>query len=235
MIHALVTRHGLVSDCWSAVHPPPSVPGQSTGSDRDEIERRGVTCDSRLNVYRPRDLETTTDDPNAKRLDYVFTSHATTVRSAQVVLTELITDHGVNYSDHFAVRVILHLPHYHKQLKQLISHLPPEIFTAIREITNPYIIREEKHSVLRICHFFFSLAVCVGMHIGVWFVENKGSVFVMMFFSTMCAWCGVLDGVIGFVWGRWESRGLREFVNEMELARRVYWEDRGQGITESSE
>lgn len=204
-------------------------------SDLGEIELLGVTCDSRLNGFRPRDLETATDDPNAKRLDYVFTSHATAVQSAQVVLTELIQDHAINYSDHFAVRVILHLPDgppsKHANLSS--AYLPPEIFPAIREITNPYILREEKHSVLRLCHFFLSLAVCIGMHIGVWFVKHKGSVFVMMFFSTMCSWCGVLDGVIGFIWGRWELRGLREFVGEMERAR-VYGEECGMGSIESS-
>ena len=56
----------------------------------------------------------------------------------------------------------------------------------------------------------------------VWFVEQKGSLFVMMFFSTMCSWCGVLDGAIGFIWGRWELRALREFAGEMDLARKVY-------------
>jgi sphingomyelin phosphodiesterase 2 len=205
-------------------------------SDQEEIDVMGVTCDSRLDVFRPKDLETTTDDPNAKRLDYIFTSQST-VQSAQVVLTELIPDHGINYSDHFAVRVVLQIPHnrhLENHSKASLSFLPQEIFTAIREITNPYILREEKHSWLRICHFFFSLAVCVSMHIGIWFVRNKGSVFVMMFFSTMCAWCGVLDGVIGFVWGRWELRGLREFSSEMELARRMYAEGGSRESIESS-
>jgi hypothetical protein len=38
----------------------------------------------------------------------------------------------------------------------------------------------------------------------------------------MCSWCGVLDGAIGFIWGRWEMRALREFAGEMYLARKVY-------------
>jgi sphingomyelin phosphodiesterase 2 len=208
-------------------------------SDRDEIEILGVTCDSRLNVFRPTDLETATNDPNAKRLDYIFTSQVT-ITSAQVVLAEFIPDHLINYSDHFAVRVVLQFPNDayegrpERSLKLSTSYLPPEIFTAIRDITNAYILREEKYSWLRISHFYLSLAVCVGMLIGVWFVSNKGSIFVMMFFSTMCSWCGVLDGVIGFVWGRWELRGLREFASEMELATRVYAEEGTRGRVESS-
>lgn len=208
-------------------------------SDHEEIEVLGVTCESRLNVFRPTDLETATNDANAKRLDYIFTSTQATIYSAQVVLTEPIPDHAINYSDHFAVRVVLQLPDPLDKPANPSNastfYLPPEIFTAITDITNPYILREEKHSWLRISHFFLSVAVCMGMFIAVWFVENKGSVFVMLFFSTMCSWCGVLDGVIGFVWGRWELRGLREFVSEMELARRVYAEDGRPGVRESIE
>lgn len=56
----------------------------------------------------------------------------------------------------------------------------------------------------------------------VWFVKAAGSIFVMMFFSTMCSWCGVLDGAIGFIWGRWELRTIKEFEQELDLARIVY-------------
>jgi sphingomyelin phosphodiesterase 2 len=187
-------------------------------SDQAQIDILGVTCDSRLNTFRPRDLETATDDPNAKRLDYIFTSK-TYMDSANVVLTERLPHQDINYSDHFGVAISFQLP---DTTPAKPSSIPPSIFNNIREITLSYTIREEKHSLLRICHFFFSLSVCISMHIALWFVEEKGYIFVMMFFSTMCAWCGVLDGVIGFVWGRWELRTLREFRSEMDLARTVY-------------
>lgn len=187
-------------------------------SDQAQIDILGVTCDSKLNTFRPRDLETATDDPNAKRLDYIFTSK-TFIDSANVVFTERLPQQDINYSDHFGVSISFQLPD-NTTIKP--SSIPQSIFNSIREIIGSYTIREEKHSLLRICHFFFSLSVCISMHIALWFVEQKGSIFVMMFFSTMCAWCGVLDGVIGFVWGRWELRTLKEFESEMELARTVY-------------
>jgi sphingomyelin phosphodiesterase 2 len=189
-------------------------------SEQAQIDILGVTCESRLNTFRPKDLEKATDDPNAKRLDYIFTSK-TFIDSAKVVLTERIAQHNINYSDHFGVSVSFQLP---ESTTIKPSTLPQALFNNIREITLSYTIREEKHSLLRICHFFFSLSVCIAMHVGLWFVDQKGSIFVMMFFSTMCAWCGVLDGVIGFIWGRWELRTLREFESEMDLARRVYAE-----------
>jgi sphingomyelin phosphodiesterase 2 len=180
----------------------------------------GVTCDSKLNTFRPHDLETTTDDPNAKRIDYIFTSQ-TLIEDVRVVLTERIPVHDINYSDHFGVGVTLQLPE--DVPHQLPSgHIPVEIFNSIREITRSYVFREERHSFLRITHFFFSIIVCVSMLIGVWFVKQKGYVFIMMFISTMCSWCGVLDWVIGYVWGRSELRTLKEFIAEMDLARKVY-------------
>jgi len=33
---------------------------------------------------------------------------------------------------------------------------------------------------------------------------------------------GIVDGLIGFVFGRWELRALNEFMSEMRLARNIY-------------
>ena len=35
---------------------------------------------------------------------------------------------------------------------------------------------------------------------------------------------GCVDGLIGFVFGRWEVGALREFMNEVKMARKVYSE-----------
>jgi len=189
-------------------------------SEQAQIDSLGVTCDSKLNSFRPPHLERETDDPNAKRIDYIFTSE-TIVEETKVVFTERIPIHNVNYSDHYGVSVSLQLPDS-SIVPSLSGFLPQELFNSIRHITTSYVLREEKHSFLRIGHFYLSLVVCVAMLTSVWFVDQKGSIFVMMFFSTMCSWCGVLDGAIGFIWGRWERRALREFAGEMDLARKVY-------------
>jgi len=194
-------------------------------SEQTQIELLGVTCDSRLNSFRPPNLERDTDDPNAKRIDYIFTSEAL-VEETKVVFTEQIPGLNMNYSDHYAVSVSLQLPSY-SIARRPSGFIPQQIFNSIRQITTSYVVREEKHSFLRIGHFFLSLVVCVSMLTSVWFVDQKGSIFVMMFFSTMCSWCGVLDGAIGFIWGRWELRALREFAGEMDLARKVYAQEGG--------
>ena len=189
-------------------------------SEQAEIDSLGVTCDSKLNSFRPPNLERETDDPNAKRIDYIFTSQ-TIVEETKVVFTERIPIHNINYSDHYGVSVSLQLPDS-SIVPNLTGFLPQEVFNSIRQITTSYVLREEKYSFLRIGHFYLSLSVCVAMLTSIWFVDQKGSIFIMMFISTMCSWCGVLDGAIGFIWGRWERRALREFAGEMDLARKVY-------------
>jgi sphingomyelin phosphodiesterase 2 len=208
-------------DAWDAIHPPIEREPQFL-SEEAQIDVLGVTCDSKLNTFTPTNLDTTTDDPNAKRIDYIFTSE-TVIEEAKVAFTERIPIHDINYSDHFGVSVTLQLPDF--QNRKPTGLLPPEIFSSIREITASYVIRERKYSLLRICHFFLSLVICISMLTGVWFVEQKGYIFIMMFISTMCSWCGVLDGTIGFIWGRWELRSLREFAGEMDLARKVYGQE----------
>jgi len=199
------------------VHPPVTQDIQSL-SDQTQIDVLGVTCDSKLNTFRPRNLETATNDPNAKRLDYIFTSE-THVESANVVFTEPIPDHNFNYSDHFGVSAIVQLP---DELRKPSAYLPPQLFDDVAEITAQYTLREKRHSIIRIYHFFLSLTICIAMHIAIWFAHRKVGEFLILLISTVTCCAGVLDGVIGYVWGRWERRALREFASEMELARKVY-------------
>ena len=211
-----------MSDTWEVAHPG-SHTRLGTLSHEEEIELLGVTCDSMLNSFMPPNFEKMTDDPHSKRIDYIFTSEAA-IEEAKVTLTERIPMHDINYSDHFATSVTLQLPYCDLEnvRKRPSGHIPHEVFCSIADITASYVIRQEKQKIYRIFHFWLGITVCAGLLIGVWFVHDKGSIFVMMFFSTMCSWCGVLDGAIGFVWGRMELKALREFASEIDLARKVY-------------
>jgi sphingomyelin phosphodiesterase 2 len=163
-------------------------------------------------------LEKHTEDPNAKRIDFIFTSSAV-IENAEVVLTERLPVHNISYSDHFGVSVSLQLPD-----TRIIpgAYLPPELFNQILEIINQYTIREIRHSTLRIGHFIFTLVFLLAMYIGIWWVIHRGVMFLMLFSSSMSAWLGVVDGMIGYLWGRWERRTLQEFASEMDLARSIY-------------
>ena len=198
---------------------------------KDQVDILGVTCDSKLNIYTHPQLDKVTDDGNAKRIDYIFTSE-TLIEEAKVAFTERIPIHNINYSDHFGVSVTLQLPNLTNR-KKVTGYISSEIFNSIREVTTAYVNREEKHSFLRICHSFFSLVVCLTMLIAVWFVEQKGYIFIMMLCGIISSWGGALNWVIGYVWGRWELRALREFMGEMDLARKVYAQE-GLAVLEIS-
>jgi len=178
-----------------------------------------VTCESKLNVFRPKDLERATNDGNAKRLDYIFTSEAL-IETIQVVLTERIPQHDINYSDHYGVAAIIHLSDDRR--KKPVGYLPPQLFEEIRKINIAYREREDRHCMRRIWHFYLSTAIIFILLTMVWFAQRRPVIFVMMFASTMFSWLGFLDGVIGFVWGRWERRTLKEYSSELELASHGY-------------
>ena len=207
----------MVFDAWDVFHPgqPPDL---QTLSDQQQIDLLGVTCESKLNTFRPKDLETATNDPNAKRLDYIFTTEAL-IETIQVVLTERIPEHDINYSDHFGVAAVIHLP---QEKHKTVGYIPQEVFSEIRKITVKYMEREERHRMLRLWHFYLSTALIVILHTAVWFAQRRPVIFLLMFVCTMCSWTGVLGGLISFVWGSWERRTLKEFSSEMELAGKVY-------------
>jgi sphingomyelin phosphodiesterase 2 len=226
--HTLLTQHGLVFDAWDVFHPGPA-PDIASLSDQAQIDVLGVTCESKLNVFRPKNLEKDTNDGNAKRIDYIFTTE-TLVETIQVVLTERITSYDINYSDHYGVSATVHLPIGYRKTT---GYLPPQLFDEIHKIYIQYREREDSHSIRRIWHFFLSTAIIVILLTMVWFAQRKPVIFVLMFVSTMSSWCGCLDGIIGFVFGKWERRTLKEFASELELARQLYGQE-GVPVGQSS-
>lgn len=215
-------------DAWDVCHPG-LAPDIEAISDQAQIDFLGVTCDSKLNVFTPKNLEQDTNDGNAKRIDYIFTSEAL-VESVQVVLTEEIPDHHINYSDHYAVTATVRLPEEYRRPK---GYLPSQLFDDIQRIHTAYRKREDSHSMRRIWHFYLSTALIVIFHISVWFAQRRAVIFILMFVSTMFSWMGCLDGLIGYVFGKWERRTLKEFLSEIELARRVYGQE-GVPVGQSS-
>jgi sphingomyelin phosphodiesterase 2 len=196
---------------------PPAVLGNLT--DEEQITVLGVTCDSKLNTFRPPHLEKECDDPNAKRIDYIFTSPAM-IESAEVVLTERIPEHNINYSDHFGVSVELQLPVEHPLPN---AYLSPQWFANVVEITAQYSRRQKRQSAIRLSWFCFALALCIALHVAIWFAARQGVRFFIVLISTVSAGWGFIDGLlIGVVWARWEKRALQEFAHEMDLAASIY-------------
>lgn len=231
MAHSLITAHGLVNDSWLAVHPdtPPPTGGSISSqlSDSDRIRLLGVTCDSALNTWRAYDLAKDMDDPSAKRLDYVFVNQdRAEVRDCTVVFTEPIPQLNCSYSDHFGIHVKLQLKENSKDASEttitdegVLSHA---MFDTIDRISEHYLAREIRHSKYRVWHFWASVAVFVGLLIGQWWVRPRYGHFIILLGAVVVMVTGTIDGLIGFIFGRWEIRALREFISEVHLARKVY-------------
>jgi sphingomyelin phosphodiesterase 2 len=63
--------------------------------------------------------------------------------------------------------------------------------------------------------------------VGQWWVAPDYGTFIILFGGLIILASGIVDGVIGFIFGRWEINALREFMAEMQLARKPYLEGPG--------
>jgi sphingomyelin phosphodiesterase 2 len=167
------------------------------------------------------------DDPSAKRLDYVFVNEdRVTVRDCAVVFTEPIPHLGCSYSDHFGINVKLELQGLIKDGSQATvsdeSILSHAIFDTIDRISDRYLAREIRHSRYRNIHFIASVVVFLGLLIGQWWVTPIYGHFIILVCGVLIMVTGTVNGLIGFIFGRWEIRALREFMSEVRLARKVY-------------
>jgi sphingomyelin phosphodiesterase 2 len=197
-------------------------------SDSDRIRLLGVTCDSQLNSWRAYDLTKDMDDASAKRLDYVFVNQDRAyVRDCTVVFTEPIPHLNCSYSDHFGISVTLQLRNV-QDGKVVLPEEPTlsySMFDTIERISERYIAREIRHSRYRNIHFIVSVLVFIALLIAQWWVEPNYAHFIILLGGVLVMVTGTINGLIGFIFGRWEIRALREFISEVRLARKVYLGD----------
>ena len=170
------------------------------------------------------------DDTSAKRLDYVFVNtDRVTVQDSTVVFTEIIPELQCSYSDHFGIHVILQLKDIagrdSEAIFQIEPVLSPAMFDTIDNICERYLAREIRHSNYRNIHFFASLFIFIALLIGQWWVEPNYAHFIISLSAVLIMVTGTVDGLIGFLFGRWEIRALREFISEVNLARKIYLGD----------
>lgn len=136
LAHRIITTHGLVSDSWLSAHPTtPSIAPPGT-SAKTNLEDHGATCDSVLNTWRmatPTLPPPETEDPNGKRLDYIFHSpRYSSVQEIKVGMTEPMpmpsqtggkggAGRCCSLSDHFSVEVTISLVPNNQQQQALAA------------------------------------------------------------------------------------------------------------------
>ncbi|KAI5957113.1 ISC1 [Candida jiufengensis] len=221
--YKIFTVEGGLKDSWNVLHPEknPSVAEISGMSLEDQITYAGVTCNSRLNTWR-------TNRPiwEACRLDYALIDDINVIPiKAKVQFTNLLPPPlSCSYSDHFAYFVEVNI-NAASQYVPLIKESPPQE----REKVYKELIAEIKHyrritipfqAIWRKCHFLTSVAIVIGMHIGIVFVADvAGWISVLFLFATTCVIItGLLNGMIWYFGVRSESRALQEVQAEVEDA-----------------
>jgi sphingomyelin phosphodiesterase 2 len=263
LAHKIIEIHGRAQDVWRLKYPDSSI-----GAAQDEVEKRrgrplpsatynltvnGATCDSVLNTWRwnkPEQkrlargetivIDPKTDDPKAKRLDYVFLGDAlnkTIVRDVRVGMTQRHPQLQCSLSDHFSVEATIEqgIPSSitgddksspHRHIEQRGGHiddspryLPAETYDSILTMINTYVGRQRRQRRLRMGHLFAETGVAIGCLIAVWWSPRNYVSFLLMLLSTLGFAAGILDGLIGGFFVSSELRALKEFEWEVRNAR----------------
>jgi sphingomyelin phosphodiesterase 2 len=246
LAHQLISTHGPAVDTWKVLHPYSSV-----GSTLDESERargvpmptahvnlteNGTTCDSCLNTWRWSEqhrkalkrgelveIDLDTEDPRAKRLDYVFLGGKVEdwkVVAANVGMVERHHSLKVSLSDHFSVEVTIQRAKSDTSLGGRLhveddDYLPIETYNSILEITDQYIQRERSQRRYRMGHLGFGLGVSIMCLVAVWWSPHNFVSFLLMLVSSLSLSAGAIDGLIGGLFMSWELRSLKEFKWEI--------------------
>lgn len=254
LAHRIIETHSPVRDVWRLLYPDSSI-----GAAKDKIEqlrnvpmpnaeynltKNGATCDSAFNTWRWNKAHTkrlakgenvqippTVDDPNAKRLDYIFFSSgshhdATDKQSGEWSLAEANVGMTMRHptlhcslSDHFSVEATLV-----RNVDEAPSngpwalpetYLPIETYDEILATITKYNARERTQRRLRLGHFGFQFFLAVGCLVGIWFVPHNYAAFILALISSLALSVGVIDGLMGGLFVSSELRALKEFEWEV--------------------
>lgn len=262
--HQLITGYASVRDAWRELHPESSI-----GSANDDLERKrgreiptasfnlsenGATCDGVLNTWRWSKEEQkkqykgetiivndTTQDPRAKRLDYIFyggsdflhspSSDEWRVRDIKVGMTERHPLIGCSLSDHFSVEATLSresnpadlpLDSGHAGFQRMaIGYLPISAYDTILLMIERYTRRERHQRHFRLLHFGISIIVAVGCLTAIWWSPRPFVAFLLILLSTLGFGAGIVDGLIGGLFVGSELRALKEFEWEIQNAKEM--------------
>ncbi|KAF2711425.1 DNase I-like protein [Pleomassaria siparia CBS 279.74] len=260
LAHRIIETHSPARDVWRILHPESSI-----GAAKDKVEQargvsmpnadynvtvNGATCDSALNTWRWNEahkkrlkrgenvvIEPTVDDPNAKRLDYIFFSSGSyvdattgtassewTLEKANVGMTMRHPTLHCSLSDHFSVEATLtrsisdsSFSNNHSALPE--TYLPLDVYDEILSKISEYEARERFQRRLRLGHFGYQLSIFIGCLIGVWWSPHNYVSFILMFLSGIGLSAGVIDGLMGGLFVSSELRALREFEWEVRNTR----------------
>lgn len=251
LAHQLIEAHAPVRDVWRLLYPesslgPANHPSEkarrrSIPNARFNLEENGATCDSALNTWRWSkqmqkqlskgeniEVDMDTQDPGAKRLDYIFFGNGTHthnprwhVESVRVGMTQRHPSLRCSLSDHFSVEAtISRSPQPSSSPSTQSTPLPPSTYTHILFLTTTYLARERHQRRFRLANFIISIVLSIACWIAIWWSPRPFVSFLLIVLSTLGFGAGVVDGLIGGLFMSSEIRALKEFEWEIGNARR---------------
>lgn len=256
LAHQLIEAHAPVKDVWRIMKPESAIGSYEVQVTKEGgrgvsgrcpsaqvcVDEHGTTCDSKFNTWRwskqmqkkldkgqDTIIDPETEDPSAKRLDYIFFGDNSRgnsrwrVQDVAVGMTMRHPELKCSLSDHFSiettlVRETVEQHNGNSVLQSTSEPLPQSLYQLVQSMISSYDLRERHQRRLRIGHFFFQLSISIGCLIAVWWSPRNFVAFILMLVSTLGLSVGVIDGLMGFLFVGSELRALREFKYELDIA-----------------
>ncbi|MCJ1383310.1 phospholipase C type enzyme [Xylographa soralifera] len=249
LAHRLIEGIAPVRDVWRVLYPESSLGaagdeaekmrGRAVPTVEESVLENGATCDSVLNTWRWRkedqkrlrkgegiDVDDKTEDPNAKRLDYIFFSPGLgceaewRVETARVGMTGRHPMLGCSLSDHFSVEATIARVGSEVMTKgeALSQALDATLLPSILPLIVTYTARQLLQRRIMLAHFLVAVFVSISCLIGIWWSPHTYVSFILALVSTINLSAGVIDGLIGGLFIGLELRALKEFEWEVRNA-----------------
>ncbi|UZJ52516.1 hypothetical protein CBS101457_001836 [Exobasidium rhododendri] len=204
---------------WTAGKPLDDRALKGAGKRLDYIFFRGPSSSSKTSDTGDSESSKSSDTPKEGRLRCIDSS---------VVFTELIEGHEVSYSDHFGLEATLEIMEksqvngalpseedgqfaYNSRLSQTLTSSLSALSAALmasRQSQKSHFVLFLALLILALCTIGFSSSRRMGGGAlsGLW-----------TFIAVICGWTGSTAFYSAVVWGEWEKRALRTFLEAMEL------------------
>lgn len=243
---AILRDVGLLTDAYLQARPdlqPHAVSLPPTSSrvrpdPRRSISELGVTCDSPLNTWTAgKPLDERALKGAGKRLDYIFfrgPDHLSSKQGrmkcvqAEVSFTELIEGHQCSFSDHFGLEAIFEIsqPSHGSETTdggggdEEATSRPSQTLTSALSALSAAL--SASRQTQRTHTFYFIAATILALSCVIFAGSKKmgakhGLGTLWAFFTLLLTWFATTALYSALIWGEWEKRTLRTFLEAMEL------------------
>lgn len=233
-----------MSDSWLQLHGEPD----ANQFNMDDItadaytQYFGFTCNSPYNTfsrYYDNGDNINSEKLLGKRLDYIFYRYSLQLKciESKVVLTGLVPDSSMSYSDHFGVVSVFSTTSQNEQEKDMApipsllchpnyTHLQPSVIQEILDELNQDRDKAKGHAYTLLYTFVLCVLLQIILYILIIVLPTMLSYHGRLPIILVSVFDGILMNlvsllipvclIVGFVFGHTEQRALLQFINEIE-------------------